>query len=107
MQQAGRNRGTGKPIIASALRAREIGRDPSPRKALWPAADVRRINRSNTWPHRPALQNHSNPSCQRRAVHTWRIVVLRPMAGHRTESDKVADLGYASAYAVHKGRLEP
>lgn len=46
MQQAGRNRGTGKPIIASALRAREIGRDPSPRKALWPAADVRRINRS-------------------------------------------------------------
>ncbi len=61
MHQAGRYRGTGKPILASALRAREIGRDPIPRKALWPAANVRRINRSNTWPHRPALQNHSNP----------------------------------------------
>jgi len=44
MQQAGRNRGTGKPIIAIALRARVIGWDPIPRKALWPAADVRRTN---------------------------------------------------------------
>ena len=61
MQQAGRYRGTGKPIFASALRAREFGRDPLPRKALWPAAHVRRINRSNTWPHRPALQKRSNP----------------------------------------------
>jgi RimJ/RimL family protein N-acetyltransferase len=87
MQQAGRNRGTGKPIIASALRAREIGRDPRPRKALWPAADVRRINRSNTWPHRPALQNHSNPSCQRRAVHTWRQFAVSPGAGYRHISD--------------------
>jgi hypothetical protein len=28
MHQAGRNRGTGKPIIASALQARVFGRDP-------------------------------------------------------------------------------
>jgi len=44
MHQAGRNREAGKPNLASALRAREIGRDPIPRKALWPAADVCRIN---------------------------------------------------------------
>ena len=87
MQQAGRNRGTGKPSIASALRAREIGRDPIQRKALWPAADVCRINRSNTWPHRPALQNHSNPSCQRGAVHTWREAAVSPPAGYGPTTD--------------------
>ena len=61
MRQAGRYRGTGKPTLANALRVREIGRDPIPRKAFWPAAHARRISRSNTWPHRPALQKHSNP----------------------------------------------
>lgn len=35
---AGRHRRRGKPIRASALRARAPGRDPSSRKALWPAA---------------------------------------------------------------------
>ncbi len=34
----------GKPICAGALRARAFGRDPSPRKALWRAAYVCRIN---------------------------------------------------------------
>src|SRR5690348_4665264 len=61
MRQAGRYRGAGKPIIASALRARVLGRDPIPRKALWPAAHVRRVNRSNTWPHRPVSQNIQFP----------------------------------------------
>ena len=43
----------GKPICAKAPRARAFDRDPSPRKALWPAAYVCRINRPHTWPHRP------------------------------------------------------
>src|SRR6185436_11586754 len=43
MRQAGRYRGMEKPTFASAPRTREIGRDPLPRKALWPAAHPRRI----------------------------------------------------------------
>ena len=38
MRPAGRYRGAGKPTCARAPRARAVGRDPSPRKALWPAA---------------------------------------------------------------------
>jgi hypothetical protein len=38
MRQAGRYRETGEPSFASALRARVFGRDPIPRRALWPAA---------------------------------------------------------------------
>src|SRR5688572_14514022 len=89
MQQAGRYRGAGKPTFAIALRARVIGRDPIPRKALWPAADMRRINRSNTWPHRPALQNYSNPPCQRRAVHTWRILLKNSALGAAAKRDSI------------------
>lgn len=42
---------SGKPIRAMAPRARAFGRDPAPRKTLWPAAHARRINRPHTWPH--------------------------------------------------------
>jgi hypothetical protein len=31
---------------------------------------VNRINRPNTWPHRPAAQREDSP-CQPGAVHTW------------------------------------
>jgi hypothetical protein len=109
MQQAGRNRGAGKPIIASALRAREIGRDPIPRKALWPAADVCRINRSNTWPHRPALQNRSIHSCQRGAVHTWRNPSVpdglypRPLWGANLPSGWECLLSLLGTAAIGKG----
>ena len=51
----------GKPICAKALRARAIDRDPSPRKALWPAASVCRINRPHTWPHRPKDRTSKKP----------------------------------------------
>jgi len=33
---------------------------------------VNRINRPNTWLHRPALQREENP-CQPGAVHTWHL----------------------------------
>jgi Transposase IS116/IS110/IS902 family len=59
---------TGKPICAKAPRARAFDRDPSQRKALWPAASVCRTNRPHTWPHRPkdrtskiALPTESRP----------------------------------------------
>ena len=82
MQQAGRYRGTGKPTLAIALRARQIGRDPIPRKALWPAAHVRRINRSNTWPHRPASQKHSYPPLPKESrPHMARLRPSRPLPG--------------------------
>ena len=32
---------------------------------------VNRINRPNTWLHRPMLQNVKKSSCQPGAVHTW------------------------------------
>ena len=37
---------------------------------------MRRINRPDTWLHRPAEQNSDNP-CQTGAVHTWPIADMR------------------------------
>ena len=37
---------------------------------------VNRINRPNTWLHRPALQREENP-CQPGAVHTWHLADIQ------------------------------
>ena len=110
MQRAGRYREAGKPTFASALRARGNGWDPIPRKALWPAANVRRINRSNTWPHRPTLQNRSIHSCQRRAVHTWRFFAV-PRVTHERQiwsHERTCTLGrLAGEFLRHLYGLDP
>ena len=52
-------------------RALLFGRDPSPRRALWPAAmRAAPTGRTHGRTNQRALQQE-NP-CQRRAVHTWR-----------------------------------
>jgi len=55
MRQAVGIEGQEKPLAPKRLRARAVGRDPAPRRALWPAAMRAAPNRSNTWPHQPKL----------------------------------------------------
>jgi hypothetical protein len=40
---------------------------------------VNRVNRPNTWLHRPAIRRKDFP-CQLGAVHTWRITEMLPAA---------------------------
>jgi hypothetical protein len=42
---------------------------------------VNRINRPNTWLHRPALQREENP-CQPGAVHTWHLANIEPASSN-------------------------
>lgn len=48
-------------------------------EALWPADHQRRIDRPDTWPHRPALQKAQNHPCRRRAVHTGSEAEVDPV----------------------------
>jgi hypothetical protein len=41
------------------------------------SSHARRTNRSNTWPHRPALHQRQQNPCQRGVVHTWHDSAVR------------------------------
>ena len=56
---------------------------------------VNRINRPNTWLHRPSLQREDS-SCQLGAVHTW------PLASRLYFRDSVANGGKADIRTKHR-----
>jgi hypothetical protein len=41
---------------------------------------VNRIQRPNTWLHRPTLQKREKSSCQHGAVHTWHLSDMAPQS---------------------------
>ncbi len=67
--------GVGRNGVERLLRLIDKSNDERvPPRALSPAAIKEgRINRPDTWQHRPALHHRSNIPCQQGAVHTWLI----------------------------------
>jgi hypothetical protein len=55
------NRRTGKPIRATAPSSACFRSRPVLAEGIMASGHARRTNRSNTWPHRPALQNAQKP----------------------------------------------
>ena len=58
---------------------------------------VSRINRPNTWLHRPSLQREESP-CQLGAVHTWHIPTNRYVCFRSVECDRDTLLMMVSAW---------
>ncbi len=63
------NRGSGKPVLATVLRARAFDWDPIPRIALGPAATYAASTGRTHGCTRPIVERQINP-CQMGAVHT-------------------------------------
>ena len=65
-------RRSGQPTCAIALSNASFWSGPNPRRGIMASGHVNRVNRPNTWLHRPMLQREESP-CQPGAVHTWHI----------------------------------
>ena len=68
--QSERRRGR-RDVMRKRLRARAFGRDPGPRRALWPAA-MRAAPKGRIHGRTNQSALHQESRCKRRAVRSWR-----------------------------------